>query len=413
MSIAAIALTLAVLLSRRGEEILDPLFHNRWPDQILMSTALFSWSVPDFWLSPAFAVVFALGLGWFPTGDWTSIEQGVTEWARSIALPSLALALTQMGFVACVARDSMLDVLNQDYVRTAAAWGLWLLAETALAIDEAAAEAADQPAPAPPAVLVTRPGNLWLLGRHRLLCGDATSAVDVARLLDGARPHLMVTDPPYGVDYDPAWRNEAGVSTTLRTGRVANDNRADWREAWALFPGDVAYVWHAGVHARTVIESLEAAGFAIRSQIVWAKPRLVLGRGDYHWQHEPCLYVVRKGATAHWQGARDQTTLWQIAMVGVEDDAETVHGTRKPLECKRRPIVNNSALGEAVYDPFLGSGTTLIAAEFTGRVCVAMEIDPRYCDVAIERWQRLTGSAAILDGDGRRFADLKDQRVAA
>jgi DNA modification methylase len=261
-----------------------------------------------------------------------------------------------------------------------------LLDETGFGADEAAAEAADQPAPAPPVVPVTRPGNLWLLGRHRLFCGDATSAADVARLLNGARPHLMVTDPPYGVDYDPAWRNEAGVSTTLRTGRVANDDRADWREAWALFPGDVAYVWHAGVHARTVIESLEAAGFAIRSQIVWAKPRLVLGRGDYHWQHEPCLYAVRKGATGHWQGARDQTTLWQIAMVGVEDDAETVHGTQKPLECMRRPIVNNSAPGEAVYDPFLGSGTTLIAAELTGRVCVAMEIDPAYVDVAVKRW---------------------------
>jgi DNA modification methylase len=288
-----------------------------------------------------------------------------------------------------------------------------LLDETGFEADEAAAEAADQPAPAPPVVPVTRPGNLWVLGRHRLLCGDATSAADVARLLNGARPHLMVTDPPYGVDYDPAWRNEAGISTTLRTGRVANDDRADWREAWSLFPGDVAYVWHAGVHARTVIESLEAAGFAIRSQIVWAKPRLVLGRGDYHWQHEPCFYAVRKGATGHWQGARDQTTLWQIAMVGSEDDAETVHGTQKPLECMRRPIINNSALGEAVYDPFLGSGTTLIAAELTRRICFGIDIDPRYCDVVIERWQRLTGSAAILDGDGRRFADLKDQRVAA
>jgi DNA modification methylase len=288
-----------------------------------------------------------------------------------------------------------------------------LLDDTLLEENEAAAEAADQPAPAPPVVPVTRPGNLWVLGEHRLLCGDATSAADVARLLDGARPHLMVTDPPYGVDYDPAWRNEAGVSATMRTGKVANDDRADWREAWALFPGDVAYVWHAGVHARTVIESLEAAGFAIRSQIVWAKPRLVLGRGDYHWQHEPCLYAVRKGATGHWQGARDQTTLWQIAMVGSEDDAETVHGTQKPLECMRRPILNNSASGEAVYDPFLGSGTTLIAAELTRRICFGIDIDPRYCDVVIERWQRLTGSAAILDGDGRCFADLKDQRVAA
>ena len=282
-----------------------------------------------------------------------------------------------------------------------------LLAETGIALDDAsAAEAADEPAPEPPAEPVTRPGDLWLLGPHRLLCGDATDAADVARLLDGARPHLLASDPPYGVEYDPSWRNEAGVSATLRTGKVANDHRADWREAWGLFPGDVAYVWHAGVHARTVIESLEAAGFAIRSQIIWAKPRLVLGHGDYHWQHEPCLYAVRKGATGHWQGARDQTTLWQIAMVGAEDDAETVHGTQKPLDCMRRPIVNNSAPGEAVYDPFLGSGTTLIAAEFTGRVCLAMEIDPRYCDVTIERWQRLTGGTAVLAGEDRVFADV-------
>ncbi len=289
-----------------------------------------------------------------------------------------------------------------------------LLAETGVALDDAsAAEAADQPAPEPPAEPVTRPGDLWLLGPHRLLCGDATSAADVARLLDGVRPHLMVTDPPYGVDYDPSWRNDAGVSATLRTGRVANDHRADWREAWALFPGDVAYVWHAGVHARTVIESLEAAGFAVRSQIVWAKPRLVLGRGDYHWQHEPCLYAVRKGATGHWQGARDQTTLWQIAMVGAEDDAETVHGTQKPLDCMRRPIVNNSAPGEAVYDPFLGSGTTLIAAELTGRLCLAMEIDPRYCDVTIERWQRLTGATVVLAGEDRVFADVAAARAVA
>lgn len=289
-----------------------------------------------------------------------------------------------------------------------------LLAETGIAIDDAAAaEAADQPAPEPPTEPITHQGDLWLLGRHRMLCGDATNAADVVRLLAGVQPHLMVTDPPYGVDYDPAWRNAAGVSATLRTGRVANDDRAEWREAWALFPGDVAYVWHAGVHARTVIESLEAAGFVMRSQIVWAKPRLVLGRGDYHWQHEPCLYAVRKGATGHWQGARDQTTLWQIAMVGAEDDAATVHGTQKPLECMRRPIVNNSAPGEAVYDPFLGSGTTLIAAELTGRVCYGMEIDPRYCDVTIARWQRLTGATVVLAGEDRVFADVAAARAVA
>ena len=266
----------------------------------------------------------------------------------------------------------------------------------------------DAPAPEPSANPVTRPGDLWRLGRHRLLCGDATSAADVARLLAGAAPHLMVTDPPYGVDYDPTWRNDAGVSTTLRTGRVANDDRADWRAAWALFPGDVAYIWHAGVHARTVIESLEAAGFAIRSQIVWAKPRLVLGRGDYHWRHEPCLYAVRKGGTGHWQGARDQTTLWEIGN-GPEDIA-TIHSTQKPVECMRRPMLNNSAPGDTVYEPFCGSGTTIIAAEITGRVCQAMEIDPAYCDVVLERWQVTTGEPAILDGEDRTFDDIAEAR---
>ena len=190
----------------------------------------------------------------------------------------------------------------------------------------------DSEAPEPPADPITRPGDLWLLGEHRLLCGDATSARDVARLLDGKKPHLMATDPPYGVEYDPTWRNAAGVSDTARTGRVLNDHRSDWREAWALFPGDVAYVWHAGRHTRTVVESLEAAGFTIRSQIIWAKSRLVLGRGDYHWQHEPCFYAVRDGKTGHWQGARDQTTLWSIANGG-DEDAATVHSTQKPVEC--------------------------------------------------------------------------------
>ena len=267
----------------------------------------------------------------------------------------------------------------------------------------------DAPAPEPPVDPVSRAGDLWSTGDHRLLCGDATSASDVAHLLGTDRPHLMVTDPPYGVDYDPNWRNAAGVSATLRTGKVANDDRADWRAAWALFPGEVAYVWHAAVHARTVLDSLDAAGFVVRSQVIWAKSRFVLGRGDYHWQHEPCLYAVRKGGTGHWQGARDQATVWFISVAG-DEDAATVHGTQKPVECMRRPLLNNSAAGDAVYEPFSGSGTTLIAAETTGRRCLAMELDPRYVDVAVQRWERLTGCKATLASDGRSFAEVEAMR---
>jgi DNA modification methylase len=266
--------------------------------------------------------------------------------------------------------------------------------------------------PDPPVEPVTRPGDLWVLGRHRLLCGDATNATGVARLLDEKKPHLLISDPPYGVEYDPSWRNEAGVSATARTGKVPNDDRADWREAWALFPGSVAYVWHAGVHAKTVAESLEAAGFLVRSQIIWSKARFVLGRGDYHWQHEPCFYAVRKSATGHWQGARDQSTVWAIGNASEEDEA-TVHGTQKPVECMRRPMINNSARDDAIYEPFAGSGTTVIAAESTGRVCLAMEIDPRYCDVIVERWQRFTGKDAVLDGGAASFGDVRNGRAAA
>ncbi len=200
--------------------------------------------------------------------------------------------------------------------------------------------------PEAPAVPVSRLGDLWLLGSHRLICGDATDAATVATVLNGVRSHLMMTDPPYGVEYDPAWRNQVGAAKTKRVGKVLNDHGADWRDAWALFPGDVAYVWHGALHATTVAESLTAAGFAIRSQIIWAKERLVLSRGDYHWQHEPAWYAVREKATGHWSGDRKQTTLWSIP--SRDQDAATVHGTQKPVECMRRPMLNNSSPGQAV-----------------------------------------------------------------
>jgi len=277
--------------------------------------------------------------------------------------------------------------------------------------DDSAAREGEDEIPDAPEDPVARPGDLWILGNHRLLCGDATVATDVERLLGTVKPLLMVTDPPYGVDYDPAWRNKAGAAATKRTGKVLNDDRADWREAWTLFPGDVAYVWHGALHAAVVAESLEAAGFNVRSQIIWAKDRLVLSRGDYHWQHEPCWYAVKKTGKGHWAGDRQQTTLWQIAHR--DQDAETVHGTQKPVECMRRPILNNSSPGQAVYEPFMGSGTTLIAAETTGRVCLGIELNPAYVDVAVDRWQQFTGEPAVLDGEDRTFDDLRGTRPTA
>ena len=220
----------------------------------------------------------------------------------------------------------------------------------------------------------------------------------------------MVSDPPYGVAYDPAWRNKVAAGSTKRTGKVLNDDRADWGETWKLFPGDVAYVWHGALHAVTVAESLEAAGFAIRSQIIWAKERLVLSRGDYHWQHEPCWYAVREKGKGHWNGDRKQTTLWSIP--SRNQDTATVHGTQKPVEAMRRPMLNNSAPGQLVYDPFLGSGTSVIAAETTGRVCLGLELDPSYVDVIVTRWEAFTGATSRLEGTDVTCAEARRQRGA-
>jgi DNA modification methylase len=251
-------------------------------------------------------------------------------------------------------------------------------------------------------------GDIWCAGSHRIGCGDSTDVAAVAALLGGRSPELMVTDPPYGVDYDPAWRHRLGVNQSTRLGKIRNDDQADWAAAWALFPGNIAYVWHGALHATTVAESLVSNGFAVRAQIIWAKERLVMSRGDYHWQHEPCWYAVR--SKGHWTGDRKQTTLWNIASGG--QDAKTNHSTQKPVECMRRPMQNNSNPGQAVYDPFLGSGTTLIAAETSGRVCLGMELEPRHVDVAVRRWQAFTGMTACLLADGRSFEVVAAERLS-
>lgn len=234
----------------------------------------------------------------------------------------------------------------------------------------------------------TARGQIWEIGVHLMMCGDSTNESDVSTLLSGHRPDLCVTDPPYGVNYDAEWRNDAaqagpksmrGAPGGSATGKVTNDDRCDWSEAWRLFPGNILYVWHGALHATQVAESLTACGFDLRSQIVWAKQRLVISRGHYHWQHEPCWYAVRGGETAKWKGDRSQTTLWQIE----HSQSETGHSTQKPVECMARPMRNHEPC--EVYDPFVGSGTTLCAAQLLGRTCYAMEIEPRYVAVCLER----------------------------
>jgi DNA modification methylase len=260
---------------------------------------------------------------------------------------------------------------------------------------------------------VSRHGDVWLLGEHRVMCGDATSADDVGALLDGAVPFLCVTDPPYGVDYDPAWRNRAAAEGKLayaarRIGPVSNDNRSDWSEAWALFPGDVIYSWHPpGATSLVHAAAIQDSGFSLRMQIIWAKSNFPIGRGDYHVRHEPCWYAVRDGKAAHRTSDRTQTTLWEI---NLDKNVEGGHSTQKPLECMARPMRNHEC--REVYDPFCGSGTSVIAAERERRKCYALELEPTYTDVICRRYQEYTGTLPILQSTGETHDFTKQEAVA-
>jgi DNA modification methylase len=293
-------------------------------------------------------------------------------------------------------------------------------------------EELDNAAPPLPANPVSRVGDLWLCGdrrhQHRVVCGDATGAEVVALLLGERQPGLLVCDPPYGIELDSEWRDRAGLNGCgpaepsylkqrtegHRQTSISGDTRADWSEAFALVPSlQVAYVWHASVFTREVLDGLLRIGFLYPQQIIWNKGRTVLTRTHYWYQHEPCWYVRRKNAP--WYGkAGENSTIWEAPspkfIMGGSEEEKFDHPTQKPMELMRRPILNHTRRGELIYDPFLGSGTTLAAAEVTERVCCAIEVDPKYVDVAVLRYQTLSGKQATLDGDGRTFEQIAQER---
>jgi DNA modification methylase len=264
---------------------------------------------------------------------------------------------------------------------------------------------------------ITRPGDLYELGDHRLVCGDSTMPDDVQKCLNGDEPILMVTDPPYGVNYNPSWRDPSKIGTDgIRSkvkskGLVKSDDQANWGLTYSLFTGSVAYVWCASLFNHIIAKDLLNTNFELVSQIIWSKQNFILSRGDYHWQHEPCWYAVKKDHPHNWQGSRKEATVWEIIKANgyvkpKEGDENTGHSTQKPLECMARPIRNNSAKGEGVYDPFLGSGTTLIAAEMLCRKCYGLEISPAYVDICVRRWlkyMKKNGKDIILKKNGENI----------
>lgn len=257
----------------------------------------------------------------------------------------------------------------------------------------------------------TKLGDIYELNQHRIVCGDSTLPDYVSKCLNGAEPILMVTDPPYGVEYDPGWRDVVGKGCRAK-GKVQNDDKINWSLAWHLFPGSIAYVWHAGKYCGEVEKSLTDCDYEIISQIVWNKENFAISRGDYHWKHEPCWYAVKKGHPHNWQGSRKESTVWEITKIGSfgrlkEEDERTAHSTQKPIECMAKPIRNNTAQGEGVYDPFLGSGTTLIAAEQLSRICYGIELSPAYVDIIVNRWKN------YMEKNGREYTIKRNgERIA-
>jgi DNA modification methylase len=303
--------------------------------------------------------------------------------------------------------------------------------------------------PPVPLVPVSRLGDVWLCGPHRVICGDCTSPDVIARLLGDRKPILLVTDPPYGIELDMEWRDRAGLNggtpgakrTALSKAAakkhpiaaepsymkhrteghtetsISGDTIADWSAAFELVPSlQVAYVWHASVHTTEVLAGLLRIGFLYPQQIIWDKGRAVLTRTHYWFQHEPCWYVRKKNAPWYGKPGGENTSIWSSPspkfLMGGSDEQKFDHPTQKPVALMRHSILNHTKRGELVYEPFLGSGTTLAAAELTERVCCGMELDPKYVDVIVQRWQTMSGKEAMLEGHGATFKHVKHGRQA-
>jgi len=260
---------------------------------------------------------------------------------------------------------------------------------------------------------ISLPGDLWILGDHRLLCGDATNPSDVDRLMAGATADLVFTDPPYNVDYEGYTEDRLKIKGDRMTAeqfqQFLRDSFAAYRAA--VKPGASLYVCHSSSWQREFQSALEAAGFEVRCQVIWAKNTFAWGFGRYKFQHEPIFYCHVRSQSDAWYGDKSQSTLWHEK----KPAANREHPTAKPVELIERALVNSSKAGDVVADLFGGSGSTMIACERRGRHARLMEIDGKYCDVIVKRWERYTGKQATLDGSGSSFEELarRRQKVAA
>ena len=253
---------------------------------------------------------------------------------------------------------------------------------------------------------VTRPGDVWVMGKHRLLCGDSTSVDDLAKLCENQAVDMWLTDPPYNVAYEGGTKEKL----TIQNDSMGDDQfRQFLRDAYTaadtvMKAGAVFYIWHADSEGYNFRGAAKDAGWTVRQCLIWKKSSLVLGRQDYQWQHEPCLYGWKEGAGHLWASDRKQTTILEFDKPSRNGE----HPTMKPVALFEYQLLNNTKGGDIVLDSFGGSGTTLIAAEKNGRVARLMELDPKYCDVIVKRWQDFTGKIATHAETGEPFAEVKD-----
>jgi DNA modification methylase len=281
-----------------------------------------------------------------------------------------------------------------------------------LAAEDAAAGLTDEDSvPEVPEMPVSQPADLWNLGDHKLMVGDATAVADVQRLMGPDAADCVFSDPPYNIDYQGYTKERL----TIQNDQMSPEQfRCFLQESFQCFrgavkPGASLYICHSSSWQREFQNALEAAGFEVRCQIIWGKNTFAWGFGRYKFQHEPIFYCHVAGQKDSWYGNKSQSTLWEEK----KPAANRLHPTMKPVELVERALVNSSKAGDLILDLFGGSGSTLIGCERRGRKARLMEIDPKYADVIVRRYQEYSGKRAVLDGDGRTFAEIAQARLGA
>lgn len=270
--------------------------------------------------------------------------------------------------------------------------------------EECAEESEDAELPETPEEPVTKTGDVWILGRHRLICGDSCTSGAVEQLMQDDRADMYLTDPPYNVAYQGGTKdaltimNDSMDDASFRQFLIDAFSMADS----VMKPGASFYIWHADLEGFNFRGACRDVEWKVRECLVWVKNSLVIGRQDYQWRHEPCLYGWKDGASHNWYSDRSQTTVLEFNKPARNGE----HPTMKPVELFRYLIENSSKSGDVILDSFGGSGTTLIACEESGRCARLIELDPKYCDVIVRRWQNMTGKHAVLESSGETFDEL-------